>query len=55
MLMGNTIESTMSALNYPLAAAMSSVTVAAMLALLIAWYAMFDIRTFLGAILNRKG
>jgi ABC-type spermidine/putrescine transport system permease subunit I len=55
VLMGNTIESTMSALNYPLAAAMSSVTVAAMLALLITWYTMFDIRAFLGAILKRKG
>ncbi len=49
-LMGNTITSSMDVLNYPLAAAMSSVVVGLMLMLLIAWYAVFDIRSFLGKI-----
>ena len=49
-LMGNTITSSMDVLNYPLAAAMSSVVVGLMLLLLIAWYAAFDIRSFLGKI-----
>ena len=51
-LMGNTITSTMDVLNYPLAAAMSSVVVAAMVALLACWYLAFDMRSFLGKILN---
>ena len=54
VLMGNTIESTMEVLNYPLAAAMSSVTVGAMFLLLLAWYLTFDIRSFLGAIMSRR-
>ena len=49
-LMGNTITSALDVLNYPLAAAMSSVVVALMLVFLIAWYAAFDIRSFLGKI-----
>lgn len=49
-LMGNTITSSLDILNYPLAAAMSSVVAATMLAFLIAWYGLFDIRGFLGKI-----
>ena len=51
-LMGNTITSAMDVLNYPLAAAMSSVVVLAMGALLACWYLAFDMRSFLGKILN---
>ncbi|MFQ5785613.1 MAG: ABC transporter permease [Alphaproteobacteria bacterium] len=51
-LMGNTITSTMDVLNYPLAAAMSSVVVGLMLLFLMAWYAAFDIRSFLGKIVR---
>ncbi len=51
-LMGNTITSALDVLNYPLAAAMSSVVVALMLVLLTAWYAVFDIRSFLGKIVH---
>jgi ABC-type spermidine/putrescine transport system permease subunit I len=51
-LMGNTITSTLDVLNYPLAAAMSSVVVVLMLALLVCWYALFDMRSFLGKILR---
>jgi ABC-type spermidine/putrescine transport system permease subunit I len=51
-LMGNTITSTMDVLNYPLAAAMSSVVVLAMVILLLCWYLAFDMRSFLGKILN---
>jgi ABC-type spermidine/putrescine transport system permease subunit I len=51
-LMGNTITSTLDVLNYPLAAAMSSVVVGLMLALLVCWYALFDLRSFLGKILR---
>ena len=43
--------STMDTLNYPLAAAMSSVVTAAMLVLLLVWYFAFDLRSFLGKIL----
>jgi ABC-type spermidine/putrescine transport system permease subunit I len=50
-LIGNEITSTMDVLNYPLAAAMSSVVTAAMLALLLVWYFAFDLRSFLGKIL----
>ena len=49
-LMGNTITSALDVLNYPLAAAMSSVVVAAMLAFLLAWYLAFDLRAVLGKI-----
>jgi len=51
-LMGNTITSTLDILNYPLAAAMSSVVILMMLALLLCWYALFDMRSFLGKILH---
>jgi ABC-type spermidine/putrescine transport system permease subunit I len=51
-LMGNTITSSLDVLNYPLAAAMSSVVVAAMSVLLTLWYRLFDIQTFLGKILH---
>lgn len=51
-LMGNTISSSMDVLNYPLAAALSSVVITAMLLLIICWYLLFDLRTFLGKILR---
>jgi ABC-type spermidine/putrescine transport system permease subunit I len=51
-LMGNTITSTMDVLDYPLAAAMSSVVVFAMVLLLTAWFLAFDLRSFLGKILE---
>lgn len=51
-LMGNTITSAMDVLHYPLAAAMSSVVVLAMLLLLCCWYLAFDMRSFLGKILQ---
>ena len=50
-LMGNTITSALDVLNYPLAAAMASVVVIVMLALLLCWYVMFDLKSFLGKIL----
>jgi len=50
-LIGNEITSTLDVLNYPLAAAMSSIVTAAMLALLAIWYVAFDLRSFLGKIL----
>jgi ABC-type spermidine/putrescine transport system permease subunit I len=51
-LMGNTITSALDVLNYPLAAAMSSVVVATMLAFLVVWYGAFDIRAVLGKIVR---
>lgn len=51
-LMGNTITSSLDVLNYPLAAAMSSVVAATMLLFLLLWYRVFDIRTFLGKIMQ---
>jgi len=51
-LMGNTITSAMDVLNYPLAAAMSSVVVGSMVLLLLLWYFAFDMRSFLGKILS---
>lgn len=51
-LMGNTITSAMDVLNYPLAAAMSSVVVGAMMFLLTLWYLAFDMRSFLGKIMS---
>ncbi len=50
-LIGNEITSTMDTLNYPLAAAMSSVVTLSMLVLLALWYLAFDLRSFLGKIL----
>lgn len=51
-LAGNTISSAMNILNYPLAAAISSVVVLSLLFLMGIWYAVFDIRTFLGRIVR---
>jgi ABC-type spermidine/putrescine transport system permease subunit I len=51
-LMGNTITSALDVLNYPLAAAMSSVVVAVMLTFLACWYLAFDVRSFLGKIVR---
>jgi ABC-type spermidine/putrescine transport system permease subunit I len=51
-LMGNTITSAMDVLNYPLAAALSSIVVVAMLVLMICWYLVFDMQAFLGKILR---
>lgn len=51
-LMGNAITSTLDVLNYPLAAAMSSVVVAVMLLLLLCWYVAFDLQSFLGKMLR---
>jgi ABC-type spermidine/putrescine transport system permease subunit I len=51
-LIGNEITSTLDVLNYPLAAAMSSVVTIAMLILLGLWYMAFDLRAFLGKILR---
>lgn len=47
-LIGNTISSSLSSLNYPLAAAISSVVVVVMSLLLVVWVLAFDIRTLLG-------
>jgi ABC-type spermidine/putrescine transport system permease subunit I len=47
-LIGNEITSTLDVLNYPLAAAMSTVVVAAMLALVGLWFGLFDLRSFIG-------
>ncbi|MDX5360812.1 MAG: ABC transporter permease [Alphaproteobacteria bacterium] len=52
-LLGNAIQSALNVLHYPLAAAISSVSTLLMLALLIAWSRMFDIRLFLGKIMGR--
>ncbi|MBI3708807.1 MAG: ABC transporter permease [Proteobacteria bacterium] len=51
-LMGNTITSALDVLNYPLAAAMSSIVVGAMTGLLLLWYLAFDLRSFLGKMLR---
>jgi len=53
-LMGNTITSSLDVLNYPLAAAMSSVVTLTMLAFLIVWYGVFDIRALLGKIIQGR-
>ena len=47
-LIGNEITSTLDVLNYPLAAAMSTVVVVAMLALVGLWFGLFDLRSFIG-------
>lgn len=52
-LLGNAITSALNVLNYPLAAAISSVATMLMLALIVAWYRLFDIRLFLGKIMGR--
>lgn len=51
-LIGNSITSTLDVLNYPLAAAMSSVVILVMLLLLALWYLAFDLRSFLGKIVQ---
>jgi ABC-type spermidine/putrescine transport system permease subunit I len=53
-LLGNTITSSMDVLNYPLAAALSSIVVVFMLILMAGWYLAFDLKTFLGKILEWK-
>jgi ABC-type spermidine/putrescine transport system permease subunit I len=53
-LIGNEITSALDVLNYPLAAAMSSIVTAVMLVLLFIWYIAFDLRSFLGKILTWK-
>jgi ABC-type spermidine/putrescine transport system permease subunit I len=52
-LVGNAIASALDVLNYPLAAAISSVATGLMLALLILWYRLFDVRLLLGKIMGR--
>jgi ABC-type spermidine/putrescine transport system permease subunit I len=52
-LLGNAITSALDVLNYPLAAAISSVATLLMLMLIVAWYRLFDIRLFLGKIMGR--
>jgi ABC-type spermidine/putrescine transport system permease subunit I len=52
-LLGNAIASALDVLNYPLAAAISTVATSLMLALLIVWYQTFDVRLFLGKIMGR--
>lgn len=53
-LLGNMITSALNVLNYPLAAAISTVAVALMLVLLAVWYRLFDLRLFLGKIMGRS-
>ena len=52
-LLGNAIQSALSTLNYPLAAAISSVSTLLMMVLLFAWARIFDIRLLLGRIIGR--
>lgn len=51
-LLGNTIVSAMNVIDYPLAAAISSVAIALMLILLMIWFRLFDLRLFLGKIIR---
>lgn len=51
-LMGNAITSVLNTLNYPLAAAMSSVVLVVMLAFMLIWYLSFDARSLLGKIVE---
>jgi len=53
-LLGNAITSALNVLNYPLAAAISSVATMIMLTLIVAWYRLFDIHLFLGKIMGRR-
>lgn len=50
-LYGNTIESALNSVNYPLAAAMSAISIGIMLLLLLAWLRFFDLKLFLGDLL----
>lgn len=52
-LLGNSITSALDVINYPLAAAMSTFTVAVMALLLTLWFRLFDVRLFLGKIMGR--
>lgn len=52
-LIGNEITSTLDVMNYPLAAAMSTVVVLSMLILVGLWFALFDLRSFLGKALKK--
>jgi spermidine/putrescine transport system permease protein len=52
-LLGNAIASALDVLNYPLAAAISTTATGLMLALLIVWYRLFDLRLLLGKIMGR--
>lgn len=54
-LLGNTITSSMDVLNYPLAAALSTLVIVLMLLLMASWYLVFDLKTFLGKILEWRG
>jgi ABC-type spermidine/putrescine transport system permease subunit I len=51
-LIGNEITSTLDVLNYPLAAAISTVVVTIMLLLMGLWYAAFDLRSMMGKMLR---
>lgn len=51
-LAGNTINSAMNIIDYPLAAAISSAVVLILVCSMIVWYSVFDIRTFLGNIIR---
>ena len=53
-LLGNAVTSALNVLNFPLAAAISSVATGVMLAMLLLWYRLFDIRLFLGKIMGRN-
>jgi ABC-type spermidine/putrescine transport system permease subunit I len=53
-MMGNSIASAMDVLNYPLAAAISTVVLVATMGLLLVWYMAFDARAFMGMILRRR-
>jgi len=52
-LLGNAVGSALDVLNYPLAAAISTVATGLMLALLLLWYRLFDVRLFLGKLMGR--
>jgi ABC-type spermidine/putrescine transport system permease subunit I len=52
-LLGNAVASALDVLNYPLAAAISTVATGLMLALLILWYRMFDVHLLLGKLVTR--
>ena len=53
-LLGNAVSSALNVLNFPLAAAISSVATGVMLVMLLLWYRLFDIRLFLGKIMGRS-
>ena len=53
-LLGNTIASSMDVLNYPLAAALSSIVIFLMFGFLLGWFLIFDLKIFLGKLLEWK-